>query len=167
MGPRDLSVSPIPDFPLTDARLLAVLGGYFALLQRHFDAEPMMEGVLTEDFESGFVGGMVWKGLNGLRDFLSQRAGFFGERHEVQEILDRSVRDDGDLEVKTRLRFFLRRWDDPAAESEEFTGDALHTWRLRLTDDGWRVAAQMVDGFADLNASSQRLFATPDEGLNR
>jgi hypothetical protein len=25
----------------------------------------------------------------------------------------------------------------------------------------------MVDGFADLNASSQRLFATPDEGLNR
>ena len=59
MGPRDLSVSRIPDFPLTDARLLAVLGGSFALLQRHLDAEPMMQGVLTEDFETGFVGGRV------------------------------------------------------------------------------------------------------------
>jgi hypothetical protein len=28
-------------FPLTDARILAILGGYFALLQRHFGAEEM------------------------------------------------------------------------------------------------------------------------------
>ena len=129
------------EFPLNDGRVLAILGGYFALLQRHFAAEDMMEAVLTDDFETGFVGGMVWKGLDGLRDFLSQRAGFFDERHEVQEIL--------------------------AATSVEFTGAALHTWRLRRTDDGWRVAAQMVDGFEDLNESSRRLFATPDEGLNR
>jgi hypothetical protein len=29
------------------------------------------------------------------------------------------------------------------------------------------VAAQIVERFADLNDSSKRLFATPDEGLNR
>jgi SnoaL-like protein len=155
------------EFPLTDGRVLAILGGYFALLQRHFAAEDMMEAVLTEDFETGFVGGMVWKGLDGLRDFLSQRAGFFDERHEVQEILARDVLNDGEVEVKTRLQFVLRRWEDPAAASTEFTGTALHTWRLRRTDDGWRVAAQMVDGFEDLNESSTHLFATPDAGLNR
>ena len=80
------------EFPLTDGRVLAILGGYFALLQRHFAAEDMMEAVLTDDFETGFVGGMVGKGLDGLRDFLSQRAGFFDERHEVQEILARDER---------------------------------------------------------------------------
>jgi len=157
----------VAEFPLTDGRVLAILGGYFALLQRHFAAEDMMEAVLTEDFETGFVGGMVWKGLDGLRDFLSQRAGFFDERHEVREILARDVLGDGEVEVETRLQFVLRRWEDPAATSVEFTGAALHTWRLRRTDDGWRVAAQMVDGFEDLNESSRRLFATPDEGLNR
>ena len=119
------------EFPLTDGRVLAILGGYFALLQRHFAAEDMMEAVLTEDFETGFVGGMVWKGLDGLRDFLSQRAGFFDERHEVREILARDVLGDGEVEVETRLQFVLRRWEDPAATSVEFTGAAPHTWRPR------------------------------------
>jgi hypothetical protein len=152
---------------LTDAKILAVLGGYFALLQRHRSAEEMMEAVLTEDFETGFVDGVRWQGLDGLRDFLSQRAGFFDERHEVREILDRAELDGGELQVKTRLDFVLRRWKDPAPTSEVFTGAALHTWRLRRTDGGWRVAAQMVDGFEDLNLASKRLFATPEEGLNR
>jgi len=31
------------EFPLTDGRVLAILGGCFALLQRHFEAEDMME----------------------------------------------------------------------------------------------------------------------------
>jgi hypothetical protein len=83
------------------------------------------------------------------------------------EILACDVLDSGDLEVETRLQFILRRWQDPAATSEAFTGAALHTWRVRRTEDGWRVAAQMVDGFEDLNQSSKRLFATPDEGLNQ
>jgi hypothetical protein len=157
----------VAEFPLTNGRVLAILGGYFALLQRHFGAEDMMEAVLTDDFQTGFQGGMVWKGLDGPRGFLSQPAGFFDERHEVQEILACDVLDDGQVEVKTRLQFTLRRWEEPAACSEEFTGAALHTWRLRRPDDGWRVAAQMVDGFDDLNESSKRLFATPDEGLNR
>jgi hypothetical protein len=154
-------------FPLSDAKILALLGGYFALLQRHVDAADMMEAVLTEDFETGFVDGVRWQGLDGLRDFLSQRAGFFDERHEVQEIISRDVIDGGDVEVKTRLDFVLHRWEDPAPASEVFTGAALHTWRLRRTGDGWRVAAQMVDGFEDLNPASNRLFATPEEGLNR
>jgi hypothetical protein len=34
-------------------------------------------------------------------------------------------------------------------------------------DGEWRVAAQMVERFDDLNENSQRLFATPEEGLNR
>jgi len=29
------------------------------------------------------------------------------------------------------------------------------------------VAAQIVDGFADLDENSKRLFSTPEEGLSR
>jgi hypothetical protein len=32
----------------------------------------MMKETLTDDFETGFIGGQVWKGIEGLRDFLSQ-----------------------------------------------------------------------------------------------
>ena len=60
MRRRDLSLSSVPArFPLTDGHVLAILGGYFALLQRHFGAEEMMEAVLTEDFETAFVDGVV------------------------------------------------------------------------------------------------------------
>jgi hypothetical protein len=38
---------------------------------------------------------------------------------------------------------------------------------VRAVDDEWRVAAQMVERFADLNDNSELLFATPEEGLNR
>ena len=43
----------------------------------------------------------------------------------------------------------------------------LHTWRARHTDDRWRVDAQFVERFEDLNENASRLFATPEEGLNR
>jgi hypothetical protein len=43
----------------------------------------------------------------------------------------------------------------------------FHTWRARLVDGDWRVAAQMVERFEDLNENSKRLFSTPEEGLNR
>jgi hypothetical protein len=43
----------------------------------------------------------------------------------------------------------------------------FHTWRVRLVDGRWRVAAQMVERFAELNESSERLFATQEEGLNK
>jgi hypothetical protein len=69
--------------------------------------------------------------------------------------------------LKTRLEFFLRRLEAPSPTSEEFTGSAFHTWVLRRVSGRWRVAAQIVDGFADLNENAARLFATPEEGLNR
>jgi hypothetical protein len=75
--------------------------------------EEMMDPVLTDDFVTGFIGGHVWKGLEGLRDFLSQREGFFDERHIIDELLARE-QSDGEIEARTRLHFFLRRWEAPA-----------------------------------------------------
>lgn len=126
----------------------------------------MMSEVLTEDFETGFIGGQVWTGLDGLRDFLGQHDGGFDERHTIDELLERG-RSDRDIEAHTKLHFFLRSWEAPSAVSEEYTGSCFHTWRVREVDGEWRVAAQMVERFDDLNDNSKRLFATPDEGLNR
>jgi hypothetical protein len=126
----------------------------------------MMDEILTEDFETGFVGGHVWTGLDGLRDFLSQREGFFDEKHVIEELVERG-RVDGDTEARTRLNFFLHRWEPPSPVSEEFTGKCFHTWRVRQVDGDWRVTAQMVERLADLNENSERLFATPEDGLNR
>jgi hypothetical protein len=98
---------------LSDDQLVDLLQRYLTILQGHPSAETMMEEVLTEDFETGFVGGQVWHGLDGLRDFLSQRDGFFDERHTIEELLGRSDGDDG-IEAHTRLRFFLRTWQPPS-----------------------------------------------------
>jgi hypothetical protein len=43
----------------------------------------------------------------------------------------------------------------------------FHTWRVRAVEGEWRVAAQMVERFEDLNENAASRFATPDEGLNR
>jgi hypothetical protein len=102
---------------LTDDQLVDLLQRYLTILQGHPSAEDMMREVLTEDFETGFIGGHVWKA--------------------------------------------------PSPVSEEFTGKCFHAWRVREVDGQWRVAAQMVERFADLNDNSERLFATPEEGLNR
>ena len=151
---------------LSDTELVDLLQRYLTILQGHPRADEMMERILTDDFETGFIGGHIWRGLDGLRDFLSQREGFFDERHVIEDLLERHD-GDGDVEAHTRLEFFLRRWEAPSPASEEFTGKCFHTWRVRLADDGWRVAAQMVERFTDLNDNAKRLFATPDEGLNR
>lgn len=152
---------------MTEEELRELLAEYLSLLQRHPPAEEMMSAVLTDDFETGFVGGFTWKGLDGLRDFLSQRDGFFDESHVMREVLSTSEPAEGEAEARTRLEFFLRRWEPPSPTSDEFTGSCFHTWRLRREQDRWRVAAQMVERFADLNDNAERLFATPDEGLNR
>lgn len=152
---------------MTDRELRDVLAEYLGLLQRHPSADEMMAAVLTEDFETGFVGGKLWKGIDGLRDFLSQREGFFDERHEVKDVLENDSPSPDEVHARTRLEFFLRRWEAPSPTSDEFTGSCFHTWRLRREPDRWRVAAQIVERFADLNDNSKRLFATPDEGLNR
>jgi hypothetical protein len=151
---------------LTDDQLVDILQRYLSILQRHRTAEEMMSAILTDDFETGFIGGQVWRGIDGLRDFLSQREGFFDEEHVIDELIERGETA-SDLEARTRLRFSLRRWEAPSPTSDEFTGTCFHTWRVRLVDGEWRVAAQMVERFADLNENSERLFATPDEGLNR
>ena len=151
---------------LTDDQLVALLQHYLTILQGHPSAETMMKEILTEDFETGFVGGQIWSGIDGLRDFLSQREGFFDEKHTIDELLERTD-GDGRIEARTRLHFFLRSWKAPSATSEEFTGTCFHTWRVRQIGGSWRVAAQLVERFDDLNENSERLFATPEEGLNR
>jgi SnoaL-like domain len=152
--------------PPRDEELVGLLQRYLTILQGHPSAEAMMSEVLTADFETGFIGGHVWRGLDGLRDFLAQREGFFDERHTIEELRERSD-SDREIEAHTRLSFFLRRWEAPSPVSEEFTGTCFHTWRVRAVDGDWRVAAQLVERFADLNENSKRLFATPEEGLDR
>jgi hypothetical protein len=56
---------------MTEQQLRAVLAGYLGLLQRHPTAEDMMAEVLTEDFKTGFEHGVRWRGIEGLREFLS------------------------------------------------------------------------------------------------
>jgi hypothetical protein len=154
------------DKALTDQALVDVLTEYLRILEEHPSAEEMMSAILTDDFETGFIGGHLWQRIDGLRDFLSQREGFFDEHHEIDRVLEnRAV--DGEIEARTRLHFFLRRWEAPSAHSDEFTGACFHTWRVREVDGRWRVAVQLVERFDDLNENAERLFATPDEGLNR
>lgn len=152
---------------MTEAELRELLSEYLTLLQRHPSAQEFMRAVLTEDFETGFEGGFTWKGLDGLSDFLSQREGFFDEKHTIKDVLAMEETSDREVRARTRLEFFLRRWQAPSPTSEEFTGSCFHHWRLRAGPDRWRVAAQIVERFEDLNDNAQRLFATPDEGLNR
>ena len=75
---------------MTENELREHLAEYLTMLQSHPSAEEMMAAVLTDDFETGFVDGFTWKGIDGLRDFLSQRDGFFDESHQVKDVLDMS-----------------------------------------------------------------------------
>jgi hypothetical protein len=147
----------------SDREVRAALQAYFRVLQSNPTAEEMRRSVVTDDFETGFTAGYKWQGPNGLRDFLAARAEFVDEQHDVDELLEREDLPSGEVRIKTRLRFSLRQHPG----DQLFTGTAFHTWLLR--DDGarLRVAAQIVDGFADLNDNAERLFATPDQGLNR
>jgi hypothetical protein len=152
---------------MTETELRDVLTEYLTMLQRHPSAEEFMRAVLTADFETGFERGFHWQGLDGLRDFLSQREGFFDEKHTLMEVLALDEPSEGEVRARTRLEFFLRRWEPPSPTSDEFTGSCFHHWRVRREPDRWRVAAQIVERFDDLNDNAARLFATPDEGLNR
>jgi hypothetical protein len=152
---------------LNEAGVREALDAYLSMLQTHPTADEMIGVVLTEDFKTGFAGGHLWQGREGLTDFLSQREGFFDERHELKEVIEWHQTAGGEAEAKTRLEFFLRSWKPPAPTSEEYTGDALHGWRLRREGGLWLVAAQIVEGFENLNDNARTLFATPDSGLNR
>jgi hypothetical protein len=148
----------------SDSEGRAAVQAYFRVLQSNPTAEDMRRSVVTDDFETGFAAGYKWQGPNGLRDFLTARAGFVDEQHDVDEVLYREDLPSGEVRIKTRLKFSLRQ---PPGD-ELFTGTAFHTWLLRRDDAGrLRFAAQIVDGFADLNDNAERLFARSDQGLNR
>jgi hypothetical protein len=152
---------------MTEADLRDVLTEYLALLQRHPSAEEFMGAVLTADFETGFEHGVRWRGIEGLREFLSRREGFFDERHTIKNVLAMEEPSAGEVRARTGLEFLLRRWEPPSPTSDEFKGSCFHSWRLRWEPDRWRVAAQIVERFDDLNDNAERVSATPDEGLNR
>jgi hypothetical protein len=73
---------------LNEAGVREALDAYLSMLQTHPTADEMIGVVLTEDFETGFAGGHLWRGREGLADFLSQREGFFDERHELKEVIE-------------------------------------------------------------------------------
>jgi hypothetical protein len=148
----------------SDNEIRATLEAYFRVLQSNPTAEEMRRTVVTDDFETGFRHGYKWRGPNGLRDFLAARAGFVDEQHDVEEVLAREHLASGEVRIRTRLKFFLRQPPD----NQLITGTAFHTWCLRRDDTGrYRVAAQLVESFSDLNENAKLLFAAPDEGLNR
>jgi hypothetical protein len=140
---------------------------YFDFLQAHASATEMIENVLTDDFETGFADGFRWRGADGLAEFLDARSMFFDESHDVLQLINVTRADEHSIQAQTRLRFFLRRHQQGAATSEEFTGQVWHTWRLRRepSEGRWRIAAQIVDGFAQLNDNAATLFGAPTEGL--
>jgi uncharacterized protein YndB with AHSA1/START domain len=140
---------------------------YFDFLQAHASATEMIENVLTDDFETGFADGFRWRGADGLAEFLDARSMFFDESHDVLQLTNVTRADEHSIQAQTRLRFFLRRHQQGAATSEEFTGQVWHTWRLRRepSEGRWRIAAQIVDGFAQLNDNAATLFGAPTEGL--
>jgi hypothetical protein len=157
-------ILPCHERGTVDSEIRAALQAYFRVLQSNPSAEGMRRSDVTDDFETGFATGYKWQGPNGLRDFLAARAGFVDEQHDVDEVLERTDLASGEVRIKTRLKFSLRQ----SPGDELFTGTAFHTWLLRRDDRGrLRVAAQIVDGFADLNQNAERLFSTPDQGLNR
>lgn len=148
------------DLPQPPALYLAI-DTYLSMLQRRPAAEELMAQILTEDFEVGIRGGDVLQGIEGLREHLLEREEFFDERNEVKAVLSVGYAPQGDVEVTTRLDFFLRRWKAPAPTSDEFTGTAFHTWTIRSVGNRLRIAAQIADGFANLNDNARRLIASP------
>jgi hypothetical protein len=156
----------VNDSATLEPTVMDAIEKYFDLLQAHASAPEMIDKVLTSDFETGFADGLRWRGADGLAEFLCARSVFFDESHDVLQVIDVSRLDGHNIQAQTRLRFFLRRHQPGAAKSEEFTGQAWHTWRMRQGSDGkWRVAAQIVDGFAHLNDNAATLFGAPAEGL--
>jgi hypothetical protein len=146
-----------------DAR--AAFEAYFDALSRpDVTVERMLDEIVTDDFETGFAEGYRWRGRNGLRDFLAARAGFVDERHDVREVLEIEDSSRSEARVRTRLEFRLGQ----PSSNEQLPGAAFHTWLLRRDVAGrLRVAAEIVDGFDDLNEPAARLFSKPEQGLDR
>jgi hypothetical protein len=109
----------------------------------------------------------MWKGLNRLRNFISSRSVFFDEDHHLVPILEVGPADGGRVRGRTGCASSCGALNPVRPRSEEFTGEAVHTWLLQPGGGGpWRVAAQLIGGFAALNEPARRLFSMPDKGLN-
>ena len=75
--------------------------------------------MLTADFETGFIDGYLWQGPDSLAEFLEARSVIFDESHEVLQLIGVTSLDDEDTVLaRTRLRFFLRRHERPAAVTD-------------------------------------------------
>lgn len=142
------------------------IDAYLSTVGQHPTAEEMMHKILTEDFETRLRGGDTWRGIEGVRELLAARAGFFDQRSELKALLSMTPCSHGEVEVTTRIDFFMRRWKPPSPVSEEFRGTSFHTWRLRCADNRLRVASLIIDGFANLNDSARRLIASPVLGAD-
>src|SRR5262245_25517299 len=103
--------------PVLEPSVVTAIEDYFRLLQAHASAEEMLAEVVTQDFRTGFVGGHVWDGPEGLAQFLSARSVFFDESHELLQILEVGRQAAGRVRPRTRLRFFLRGREARAARS--------------------------------------------------
>jgi hypothetical protein len=99
---------------ILEPTILDAIERYFELLQGHASAQEMTERVLTDDFETGFVGGYMWRGPDGLAAFLADRSVFFDESHEILQLMDIIQPAPETISARTRLRFFLRRHEPPA-----------------------------------------------------
>jgi hypothetical protein len=66
--------------PVLEPSVVTAIEDYFQLLQAHASAEEMLTEVVTEDFRTGFVGGHMWDGPEGLAEFLSARSVFSTSR---------------------------------------------------------------------------------------
>jgi hypothetical protein len=98
---------------ILEPTILDAIERYFELLQGHASAQEMTERVLTDDFETGFVGGYMWRGPDGLAAFLADRSVFFDESHEILQLMDITQPAPETISARTRLRFFLRRHEPP------------------------------------------------------
>jgi hypothetical protein len=76
------------DMPVLEPAVVTAIEDYFRSLQAHASAEQMLADVLTSDFQTGFAGGHMWTGEQGLRDFLSARSVFFDESHQLLQIFE-------------------------------------------------------------------------------
>jgi hypothetical protein len=91
---------------ILEPTILDAIERYFELLQGHASAQEMTQRVLTDDFETGFVGGYMWRGPDGLAAFLADRSVFFDESHEILQLMDITRPAPETISARTRLRFF-------------------------------------------------------------
>jgi hypothetical protein len=129
---------------ILEPTILDAIERYFELLQGHASAQEMTERVLTDDFETGFVGGYMWRGPDGLAAFLADRSVFFDESHEILQLMDIIQPAPETISARTRLRFFLRRHEPRGVQRPGFPhlATAPPTAQQRLAGrrtDGGRI----------------------------